>query len=1075
MGEVSVLNLPFVGGVDEKTSKEWNDPSKQQATIVNGNFEKVGSISKRLGIRHVPNTAVAGSIISAISSGVRCVGWSRSSLSVCSEGGFYQYTEAEGGLVGVASLPAVYCVRRPIITAPTRTNTVLVDMPYNGTVLRAAVYWDTAYSLKATVYDAESGDVVLEPTTVYTITGSLNAGTIPVIVSALYLPNAAAGDQLNLFVQDNANNNVYRVKYNPATNAFSAAVSLFTVAGVGAVGIVDVMPFDGDPAGSFVAAYSTSTTTYRVRRYDSSSNAVLVTKDVTLTAGQTVSGFGQLYVTATWGERVFITYQTFQAGTYRLVVLATTGDNALTTQAASPTVIASSALTTLIIGGTCRLGADDLFISYRRQGITTDAQFGPLTCNGTWYRVHAAATLTAAATGPMPLGYFPVAKPFVADGAVHQAFYLNLYLQAGAISDDVQSQQITLYLCKFQGVDATVTTKTANVVLPVVTVAPRQVSATWQLLIDFFALFRVQCMSSTTSGDTRFAIGLKTNGIETSALDGPLGPTWAVDFYFDEDSRRQLYQATELGTELSLSGGVPFVCDGQAAFEDSFFMYPEFSYAKLAGSGNFSVSGVYTYAIVYSYIDSAGLVHRSAPAFTNAVTASGGASGQLSIMPLSATYRDVANPGTVFGDVYRTQGNGSTFYFLNRIVVSNQPLATKISYPTSLTGDNWADASMIQNTSLVYTTGGVLDNVNPPSSSFQIAHRGRKAAVDETRRFVWFTKQYAEGEAPGFNEALVVPYPEGGDITAVRSMDDKFVAFKASSIWVMTGDGPADTGQGSDWSVPQSISTDVGCVNWQSVVLTPMGLIFRAPNGFYLLGRDLQVTFIGKAVIDMAADYPVVTSATLVPNSTHARFTCTNSAGTASIVIVYDYLLGQWTRHEYPSLSAPIASACLTFPSPQKFTVLTTDGQIWQERLPTDALSHFDEDSSGVRQFVVTSVTVPWVKTQVQGYARMKRVQLFGQQEDDCGIRLEFAFNYDEDVRQTSTWYSYQLSELPIRGQVETHVAAKHNKSMSMQVTVSDVAGSAMTTGAGMRFVSVAVELEAIGNRYRQVPAAGRQ
>jgi hypothetical protein len=1074
MGELVVRNLPFVGGVDEKTSKEWNDPAKQQASIVNGNFEKVGSISKRLGVQHLSNALVPGSAISAISSGVRCTGWSRSSLTVCSEGGLYSYSDAEGGVVGVANLPDVACVRRPIVTAPTRTNTILCDLPYGGTTLRIALYWDVSYNVKATVYDADTGDIVREPVTVYTLTGSLAAGTIPVVVSAFYLPNS---DKTKIFVQDNANSTVYAIDYSPATNSFSSASSLFTVAGVGSVGIVDIMPFDGDPAGGYVAAYSTSTTNLRVRWY-SSANAVLLTKDVTLTAGQTFAGFGQLYVTATYGasERVWVTYQTFQTPNYRLIVLCMSGDGLFTTQAGSPTVIAGpQSTTTLIISGTCRLGPDDLFINYRRQGITTDAQVGPLTCNGTWYRVHAAGTLTLAAQGPIPLGLFAVAKPFVANGQVHQAFYFNLYLQAGAISDDTQSQQITLYLCKYVGLTETTATTTSNIVLPMCTVAPRQVSANWQLLIDFFSLFRLQCMSNLQSSATRFACGVKTNGIETSALDGPLGPTWAVDFYFDDSSRRQLYQATELGTELSLSGGVPFVADGQAAFEDSFFHYPEFTYTKLGGSG-ITISGVYTYAVLYSYIDSAGLVHRSVPALTNAVTVPGnGTTGPIvHIMPLCFTFRDVSNPGTVFADVYRTQGNGATFYFLNRIVVSNQPTATQILYPSS-GADNWSDASMIQNTTLLYTTGGVLDNVNPPSSSFQIAHRGRKAAVDETRRFVWFTSQYSEGEAPGFNEALVIPYPEGGDITAIRSMDDKFVAFKASSIWVMTGDGPADTGQGSDWSVPQAISTDVGCVNWQSVVLTPMGLMFKAPNGIYLLGRDLQVTFVGKAVIDLLTDFPVVTSATLVPNSTQVRFTCSSSDGTASTVAVYDYLLGQWTRHEYPQLSAPIASACLTFPSPQKFTLLTTDGQIWQERLPTDAQAYFDEDSSDNRHFVTTSVTVPWDKMQLQGYMRAKRAMVFGQQEDDCGLKMELAFNYDETVRQTATWYSYQLSELPIRGQVETHVAAAWNKSMSIQVTLSDLAGSQMTTGKGMRFVSLSLELENIGSRYRQVPVGGRQ
>lgn len=1069
MAETIVVHVPFVGGLDEKSAKEWDDPSKEQNAIVNGDFVKTGTISKRLGIQHLPNTAVAGSAIAAISSGVRCAGWSRSSLAVMSQSGLYQYSSSQAGLVGVANLPNVACVRRPIVTSPTRTRTDLLDVPVTGGLLRIGVYWDTSFNLMATVYDANTGDVVLEPTQIYACTGTVAAGTIPTVVSLVYLKNAAGTNKARIFVLDNNTAHVSVISYDTATNSFSAPTSLFTVAGIGSIGAVDVVAFDGDPDGTYVAYYTTSTTTLRIERY-TALNAIMIFSNQTIGSG--VVG-GPIYAVCVWGEFCWFGYKQNAAGIFQTIVFTT--DAAGTFLFTASTTVAGISATENFLSGMVRLGPNDVMVAHRYQGVQTDGTFGPSTTNGRWVRVHmSGGGITAAASGPTPLGFYPASRPFIADGAVHQLFYFNLWLQAGTTSDDTQSQQITAYLCKYIGLDASTATTTKNLVYPMVTVAPRQVTANYQLLIDLLSGFRLPFMSSNDPTSTRFAAGLKTNGIETAALNGAIGPAWACDFYFDAASRRQLYQATELGTELSISGGVPFVADGQTAFEDNFFHYPEFSYVKLGGSGN-TLSGVYTYAIVYEYTDAAGLTHWSAPSFTNAVTApgGGGAGPIVHITPLAVTFRDVTNPGTVFANVYRTKANGSTFYLLDRVVVSNGPTLTQVLYPAS-GADNWADSSLISGTTLLYTTGGVLDNVNPPSSSFQVSHRGRKAVVDETLRSVWFTTQFSSNDAPGFNEALIVPFPEGGDITAIRSMDDKFVVFKATSIWIMTGDGPSDTGQGSDWSIPQALSTDVGAVNWQSVVSTPIGLMFKASNGIYLLGRDLQVTFIGKNVIDTLTSYPVVTSATLVPSRTQVRFTCSTSDGSASTVVVYDYLLAEWSRHSYAQLSAPIASACLTFNAPQRYSLVTTDGKLWQEHLPSDAAWGFDEDSSGTPHFVSTSVTGSYTKTQVQGYMRTRRIQLLASQDDDCGVRLDVAVNYQDAVVQTAQWTSADLKRLPIPGQVELHVAAKYNSCQSVRVTVSDTAGTTMVSGAGMRFVALAYELQPKGQRYRGIPVLGR-
>ena len=149
---------------------------------------------------------------------------------------------------------------------------------------------------------------------------------------------------------------------------------------------------------------------------------------------------------------------------------------------------------------------------------------------------------------------------------------------------------------------------------------------------------------------------------------------------------------------------------------------------------------------------------------------------------------------------------------------------------------------------------------------------------------------------------------------------------------------------------------------------------------------------------------------------------------------------------------------------------------MWRDcMLPTDAARFMDQDSSNVNHFVPTSVKMPSVKTQVQGFQRMRLVQFFGEQQDDCGFQIDMAFNYDDTVRQTESWSSVQLKPLSIRGQVEARVGSLYNKQRAIQVTFTDTPGAAMTTGAGMRFVSAALELQNLGPRYRLLPAGARR
>lgn len=434
---------------------------------------------------------------------------------------------------------------------------------------------------------------------------------------------------------------------------------------------------------------------------------------------------------------------------------------------------------------------------------------------------------------------------------------------------------------------------------------------------------------------------------------------------------------------------------------------------------------------------------------------------QLHITNLSATWgQNYVGTSAPIIEIYRTTLDGSV-YFLADTIPTEGPSVVEVLWPAT-TSDLITDAAL-QSGTYIYTTGGVLPNINPPAFLLQESHNGRIVGADETLEQLWLSQPFSPGLAIGFSGSLVVPFADGGKVTAVRSMDGQLFVFKATSIWLMSGtNGPGLTGQGSDWSVPRKISTNVGAAGPAGMVLTDVGLFFQSPSGIYLLGRDQSVVFVGKNVVDTLATYPTITSATLVPSATQVRFTCTN--GESGATIVYDYLLKQWTTHVYPWITTPIAAACIDA-NVQRYTLMSADGNLWQEAAPGIG---WDEDASFVQHFVPTSVTLGWIKTSQQGYVRCLFALLFAQLLDACGLQLELAVNFNPTIVQTSSRTYAELSASRVPGQAQFYVGAKWNQAMSYQFTLSDTdpGGAAGETGAGARFVSLSMLLDVLGPIY---------
>ena len=91
-------------------------------------------------------------------------------------------------------------------------------------------------------------------------------------------------------------------------------------------------------------------------------------------------------------------------------------------------------------------------------------------------------------------------------------------------------------------------------------------------------------------------------------------------------------------------------------------------------------------------------------------------------------------------------------------------------------------------------------------------------------------------------------------------------------------------------------------------------------------------------------------------------------------------------------------------------------------------------------------------------------------------MTMGFAFNYTSTVAQTYTWPSTIIDQLPLgyMNVVQMYVGAQNNLQMAIQVTLTDVAGTAMTNGQGARFVGLSLDLEKISDRYVLVPSIGK-
>lgn len=503
-------------------------------------------------------------------------------------------------------------------------------------------------------------------------------------------------------------------------------------------------------------------------------------------------------------------------------------------------------------------------------------------------------------------------------------------------------------------------------------------------------------------------------------------------------------QHAEISSVLNLTGGQLWQFDGVKPVEYGFQVWPEnVAIETTTGAGNITAQKYY-YQFTYEWTDNQGNLYRSAPSVPVSITTTTASSTNTIYVPtLRITSKDSTNPVRIVG--YRWSVAQQTYYQFTSIT---SPTLNDPSVDFVTITDTLADSAILGQT-LLYTTGGVLENIAPPASKGIALFKNRVFLIDaENPNQLWYSKQVIQNVPVEMSDLLTLyiapttgAQGSTGPTTAISAMDDKLIIFKKDAIYYLTGTGPDNTGANNDFSDPVYITSSVGCDNPNSIVLMPMGIMFQSDKGIWLLGRDLSTKYIGDAV--EAYNSIPVKSALAIPGTNQVRFTLNNS-----VTLMYDYYYSQWgTFTNLQAITATLFEGMHTY--------LTQYGTILQETPNT----YVDGSSP-----VLMSFTTSWINIAgLQGYERFYFMYILGTYVTPFKLDVTLAYDYNVGKQQSiqvtpdnyspnwggdALWGSNEVWGGP--GNVfEARLFPMTQKCESFQVTVNEVYDSTKGVGPG--------------------------
>lgn len=619
--------------------------------------------------------------------------------------------------------------------------------------------------------------------------------------------------------------------------------------------------------------------------------------------------------------------------------------------------------------------------------------------------------------------------------------------------------------------------------------------------------------------------------LKTSSLAGQSGSTETagINVLSLKIGSVPVYTA-EMSNTLNLSGGIQWSYDGLSVTENNFLLHPENVQVIGATSGtltgNLVQTTTYSYTAIYFTIDNQGNQIQSAispvidyevfatgatftanetlgsntitnvSSFTNVQVGqeiNGGGFALATITAINTSTNtitlDVNSVSTATGATYtvatavrRVNINIPTIRTTNRTQTgpSAQPILVEV-YRTSSTqpgdhavggflNDSTVDFITIQdlsndaqiiNNKLIYTSGGVLPNDSGPPSNYLTIFDNRLWVSDsEKEGTLWFSKIVIPGtpvEMSAFQTYYVNPAAGAqgytGKITNLTPMDDKLVLFKEDSISYINGVGPDATGANSGYSEPIFITSTVGCKHPGSVTISPSGLMFQSDKGIWILGRDTSTNYIGFPVEKYTEEGSTIKALT-IPNTNEVRFVLDSG-----ITLMYDYFFQQWGS--FTGIEATSAALYQ-----QLHTYFDEFGRLFKEKRG----SYVDGASPVLMKFKTNWFAL----SGIQGFQRAYFLFLLGEYYTPHKLTINVSYDFNPNATQqlvvTPDNYASVFGSSPVFGssfgfggpsRVEKwRLMLQQQKCDSVQVEISEsydpsfgVPAGAGLTLSGMNFI----------------------
>ncbi len=529
------------------------------------------------------------------------------------------------------------------------------------------------------------------------------------------------------------------------------------------------------------------------------------------------------------------------------------------------------------------------------------------------------------------------------------------------------------------------------------------------------------------------------------------------------------------GGQNYMSGGVPCVYGSNKIQESGYVDVPLLNAVQSSTSGT---SGSYRHIAVFRYIDETGSVSWSRCSTIRAtVTTNKGV--DLTVCPATVTIRDYVNnsadplPVLHSVEIYRTVSGGTQFYLCgsSQIGTPLSGLGTQLVVLAS-TGfytltDTLSDATLATQPLLFRqpgTANSSVDRYPPPPGMVICQHKDRLFTTDHYGR-VYYSSFFVDGETAWFNPVFSF-FTHGGTglCTGMVSMDGRLFIFKRDSIFVVDGDGPPEGGvAGNEFSPPQRLATEYGCVDHRSIVVTTEGIVYRSPRGIEILTRSLQVKWLGERVQDTVDAHEKITGALLDAFGRVRIGLAVTDSGTATQAgidgceLVYDFPSDCWTISRQSDHAGDY-------------------GRCFQDMVMADIIGAgetvcYADGSRGVRytdpssgldggvSYIPWTVETGWIKTGQQARQRVYGVLLLAKKLTNHAVRISLAYDYVDSYTQVTTWEPSVLNTLAIE-----ELLVKPNKPLAIAIRIKieerlPVESVSVGNGRGADLLGITLEM----------------